>query len=99
MKATPGRGAATGARIPPLYSGYCEGRPAVDSHSARFSSKKKLNHQGAKNAKAGSSHRKILCRDLTCLIREQETLGITPVPWKDEEEAGPSAMLPTVRPE
>jgi transposase len=29
---------------------------------------------------------KILCHNLTCLIQEQETLGITPVFWKDEEE-------------
>jgi transposase len=28
---------------------------------------------------------KILCHNITCLIQEQETLGITPVFWKDEE--------------
>ena len=27
---------------------------------------------------------KILCHNLTCLIQEQETLGIVPVFWKDE---------------
>jgi len=27
---------------------------------------------------------KVLCHNLTCLIQEQETLGITPVFWKDE---------------
>lgn len=30
---------------------------------------------------------KILCQNLTCLIQEQETLGIAPVFWKDEEQA------------
>lgn len=30
---------------------------------------------------------KILCHNLTCLIQEQETLGISPVFWKDENEA------------
>jgi hypothetical protein len=29
----------------------------------------------------------VLCRNLTGLIQEQETLGITPVFWKDENEA------------
>lgn len=28
---------------------------------------------------------KILCHNLTCLIQEQETLGIVPVFWKDED--------------
>ncbi len=28
---------------------------------------------------------KILCHNLSCLIQEQETLGIVPVFWKDEE--------------
>ena len=30
---------------------------------------------------------KILCHNLTCLIQEQETLGIVPIFWKDEAEA------------
>jgi transposase len=29
---------------------------------------------------------KILCHNLTCLIQEQETLGISPVFWKDDEQ-------------
>ena len=29
---------------------------------------------------------KILCHNITCLIQEQETLGIVPVFWKDEAE-------------
>lgn len=29
---------------------------------------------------------KIICHNITCLIQEQETLGITPVFWKDEQE-------------
>src|SRR5437899_1146553 len=29
---------------------------------------------------------KILCHNLTCLIQEQETLGIVPIFWKDEAE-------------
>jgi len=31
---------------------------------------------------------KILCHNLTCLIQEQETLGIVPVFWKNESEQG-----------
>ncbi|HEV7224883.1 MAG TPA: hypothetical protein VGN42_19390 [Pirellulales bacterium] len=30
---------------------------------------------------------KLLCHNLTCLIQEQETLGIAPIFWKDEEAA------------
>jgi transposase len=43
---------------------------------------------------------KILCHNLTCLIQEQETLGIVPVFWKDEPEATVSQadVLPLVRP-
>lgn len=42
---------------------------------------------------------KILCHNLTCLIQEQETLGIMPIFWKDEEkETGCPAILPMVRP-
>jgi transposase len=39
---------------------------------------------------------KLLCQNLTCLIQEQETLGIIPVFWKDEEEQEPDnpAILP-----
>jgi transposase len=29
---------------------------------------------------------KLICHNLTCLIQEQETLGIVPVFWQDEEE-------------
>jgi hypothetical protein len=29
---------------------------------------------------------KILCPNLTCLIQEEETLGIVPIFWKDEEQ-------------
>ncbi len=29
---------------------------------------------------------KFLCHNLTCLIQEQETLGIVPIFWKDEQE-------------
>jgi hypothetical protein len=38
---------------------------------------------------------KILCHNITCLIQEQETLGIVPVFWKDEAER--IAILPMVR--
>jgi transposase len=42
---------------------------------------------------------KLLCHNLTCLIQEQETLGIVPVFWKDEEgEEDAPAILPLVRP-
>jgi len=29
---------------------------------------------------------KIFCHNLTCLIHEQEELGIIPIFWKDEED-------------
>jgi hypothetical protein len=43
--------------------------------------------------------RKFLCHNLTCLIQEQETLGIVPVFWQDEpkDEAG-ADLLPMLRP-
>jgi transposase len=43
---------------------------------------------------------KLLCHNLTCLIQEQETLGIVPVFWKDEEEqeSGAPAILSMIRP-
>jgi hypothetical protein len=39
---------------------------------------------------------KLLCHNLTCLIQEQETLGIVPIFWKDEEAAG-ADVLPVHR--
>jgi len=39
---------------------------------------------------------KLLCHNLTCLIQEQETLGIVPIFWKDEDQEAP-AILPLVR--
>lgn len=39
---------------------------------------------------------KLLCHNLTCLIQEQETLGIVPVFWKNETDEGP-AILPLIR--
>jgi len=30
---------------------------------------------------------KFLCHNLTCLMQEQETLGIVPVFWKDDQLA------------
>ncbi len=40
---------------------------------------------------------KILCHNLTCLIQEQETLGIVPIFWKDEEQADCAKILPMTR--
>src|SRR5205814_9088791 len=40
---------------------------------------------------------KILCHNLMCLIQEQETLGIMPVFWKDEETDTERAVLPMKR--
>jgi transposase len=41
---------------------------------------------------------KLLCHNLTCLIQEQETLGIVPVFWKDEEKGEEApAILPLVQ--
>ena len=42
---------------------------------------------------------KLLCHNLTCLIQEQETLGIVPIFWKDDGEQADetSAILPMVR--
>jgi hypothetical protein len=34
---------------------------------------------------------------LPCLLQEQETLGIVPIFWKDEEEADRAAILPLTR--
>jgi len=41
---------------------------------------------------------KLLCQNLTCLIQEQETLGIAPIFWKDEpqQDSNP-AILPLIR--
>jgi transposase len=40
---------------------------------------------------------KLLCHNLTCLIQEQETLGVVPVFWRDEEEGdGPDADPPAI---
>jgi hypothetical protein len=43
---------------------------------------------------------KILCHNLTCLVQEQETLGIVPVFWPDDKEEQDEApdILPMVRP-
>jgi hypothetical protein len=41
---------------------------------------------------------KFVCHNLTCLIMEQETLGIVPVFWKDEGKDEGPAVLPMVRP-
>ena len=41
---------------------------------------------------------KFLCHNLTCLIQEQENLGIVPVFWKDEGKDEGPAVLPMVRP-
>ncbi len=30
---------------------------------------------------------KLICHNISCLIHEQENLGIVPVFWKDEQEA------------
>jgi hypothetical protein len=40
---------------------------------------------------------KSLCHNLTCLIQEQETLGIVPIFWKDEVEATEPETLPMRR--
>jgi Transposase DDE domain/SWIM zinc finger len=37
---------------------------------------------------------KCLCHNLCCLIMEQETLGITPVFWKDDDREGNQDILP-----
>jgi hypothetical protein len=40
---------------------------------------------------------KILCHNLTCLIQEQETLGIVPVFWKDELTMEQAAVLSMIQ--
>ena len=35
---------------------------------------------------------KFLCQNLTCLIQEQETLGIVPVFWKEEDCQGDESL-------
>ena len=44
---------------------------------------------------------KLVCFNLTCVIHEWYELGIDPADWgmpKREEEAGPPATLPLIRP-
>lgn len=41
---------------------------------------------------------KILCHNLTCLIQEQETLGIVPIFWPDEAKEENPELLPFIRP-
>jgi hypothetical protein len=36
---------------------------------------------------------KILCHNITCLIQEQETLGISPIFWKDEQQDEQATIL------
>ena len=38
---------------------------------------------------------KLLCHNLTCLIQEQETLGIVPVFWKNDDAAERNALALT----
>jgi hypothetical protein len=38
---------------------------------------------------------KLLCFNLTCLIQEQEELGIVPLFWKDESQAGSCHAIDT----
>jgi hypothetical protein len=39
-----------------------------------------------------------LCHNLTCLIQEQETLGIAPIFWQNEEAGDDApAILPMVQ--
>jgi transposase len=40
---------------------------------------------------------KLLCFNLTCVIQEQETLGIAPVFWPEESADDKPALLPMVR--
>jgi hypothetical protein len=37
---------------------------------------------------------RFVCHNITCLIQEQETLGIVPVFWKDEDRDEGPAVLP-----
>jgi hypothetical protein len=39
----------------------------------------------------------ILCHNLTCLMQEQETLGVAPVLWKDEAAGGVRRRNATLR--
>ena len=40
---------------------------------------------------------KFLCHNLSCLIMEQETLGIAPVFWKDEPQDESPSVLPMIQ--
>ena len=40
---------------------------------------------------------KLLCHNLTCLIQEQETLGIAPTFWKDEAPEVIDGDIPPMR--
>ena len=39
----------------------------------------------------------LLCHNLTCLIQEQETLGIAPIFWKDEAQGEIGAAILPMR--
>jgi len=40
---------------------------------------------------------KLLCQNLTCLIQEQETLGIAPIFWPDEAREEAPGILQLTR--
>ena len=40
---------------------------------------------------------KFICHNLSCLIMEQETLGIAPIFWKDEQPDGERNVIPMTR--
>ena len=59
--------------------------------------KRKLGHSVASRGDVAMANEvlcKFLCHNLTCLIQEQETLGIVPVFWKDEAEQSGPATIP-----
>jgi transposase len=63
--------------------------------------KRKFGHSVASKTDAAMVNEvlcKILCHNLTCLIQEQETLGIVPVFWPEEpaEETAEPVILPLV---
>jgi transposase len=82
------------------YMGKYHKRSNVESTFSAI--KRKFGHSVMSKTDAAMTNEvlcKILCHNLTCLIQEQETLGIVPVFWGDEakELAGEPMILPMVQ--
>lgn len=83
------------------YMGHYHARSNVESTFSAIKRKFGANVMAKKNETAMVNEVlcKCLCQNITCLIQEQEKLGIVPVFWKDEEEnIDRATILPIARP-